>query len=520
MLNKRSFLYQAGLLASSNMLLLLLNFIYRIILGGVCGPEGLGVYTLTMQVYGIVMSICVSGMTVAVTNLSASLLQNNDIRSIRKMMRFALLCFAMLLAGLSLPMLAFRETIATNLLGDARTEKALGMVLLCIALTGVENIIKALFNGTAFVKFSALSEVGEQTLRILFAAFLLVKYMNGDHGYSAFLILVGMTFSEVYSVTLLGINYIRKFGCIKSGGKKTLDIRRRFLKVYIPSAGTAILANVFASVATIIFPRRLLLAGYTHVEALSALGLLSGMVMPILMLPSALINALCTLLMPTISASFARSDSKDLQRKVSKGIEAAGLLGMPSTAMLMPFVPLLCLVLFGQTAPIAVVALLSAEVAVTYHLILSVAVLNGLGRQKQVLLFAAVSEIIQLGLVWVLSAKPSLHVYGYLTGMLLGDVLRVALGFVCVRKYTNTRIRFFHAVCVPIACSVIMHFGARLSFFYLVAGGCAMVVALLLSFIVCAAVYLLLLRLMGVDIFAYIRRTFYGRDFHKTLPTI
>lgn len=516
MLNKRSFAYQAGLLASSNMLLLLLNFIYRILLGRLAGPEGLGVYTLAMQMYGIVMSVCVSGMCVAVTNLSASLRQRGDYQGIRRMIRFAMLCFLALLACMAAPILAFRDMIAVKLLGDSRTAQALGMILLCILLTGFENILKALFNGIREVRFTAASEIGEQTLRIVIALFLLSRLMNGDHGHTAYVIIFGMTLSEVYSVLFLGGNYLRKIGRKRHQTTTTIKgIRRTFLKMAAPSAGTAILANVFASVATIIFPQRLLLAGYTHAEAVSALGLISGMIMPILMLPSALITALCTLLLPSISAGTARGDHADLRRKIGKGMETVGLLGLPSTALLLPFAPILCTLLFGQTAPVALVSLMSLEVVVTYYMLLATSILNGLGRQKQVLYFAGVAEALQLALVWVLSALPALHVYGYMTGMLAGDLLRTMLSFWYIHRITRVRSRVFSTVVVPAACAIVVYCSVRLLFFAFASAGMQTMPALLLSFLLCGVILLLLLRLLGVNIWGYIRRTVF-REGHKS----
>lgn len=493
-------------MASSNMLLLLLNFIYRILLGRLAGPEGLGIYTLSIQVYGIVMSICVSGMTVAVTNIAAGFHQSGDYLSIRRMIRFALLCFLILLGIMATPILLLRDTIAEKLLGDSRTAEALGMILLCILFTGVENIIKSLFNGIRFVKYTAVSELGEQLLRILIAMFLLARFINGDHGHTAFLILAGMTLSELYSVTFLGINYYRNIVRPKQRvHSHTKSVRRKFLGIAIPTAGTSVLANVFSSISTVIFPQRLLLAGYTHVEAVSALGLISGMVMPILMLPSALINALCTLLMPSISVCIARGDKTDLKRKINKGIEAAGLLGMPATAMLLPFAPLICTLLFGQTAPVAMVSLMSIEVVVMYYLMLSVSILNGLGMQRHVFLFAAGAEIVQLILVWTLSSLPALHIYGYLIGIIAGDLLRAILGFICIHKVTRTHIRLFHAGVVPFACAVILYCSARMLFFFFTSIGWTIFMALLMSFGICILIFIALLHLLGVHVIKYLR---------------
>lgn len=385
MLNKTSFAYQAGILAISNTMLLLLGFVYRILIGRLAGPEGMGVYTLVIQVYTILMSVCVYGMCVAVTHMATGL--GEDDRGIRKLMRFANIWFLVLYALLALPVLLFREQIAAGLLGDPRTARALLMILLCVLLTGLENVLKAVFTGLRLVKYTAISEVGEQLLRIVLAAALLVTFINADHGRTAFLILCAMTLSELYSVGFLFISYVRSIRRMKKkrAPGENMQIRRHFTRLALPSTGTSILGNVFASVTVLLFPMRLLLAGYTRAEAVSALGLISGMAMPVLTLPAALINAVCTLLMPSIADCVARHRTKELHGKINKGIEVVGLIGIPATALLLPFAPMLCAMLFGETAPFLLFAALALEAAVTYYLFVISSVLNGLGGKGRCL---------------------------------------------------------------------------------------------------------------------------------------
>lgn len=512
MFNKRSFFYQAAMLAASNTVLLLLGFAYRVLLGRLAGPEGLGVYTLVIQVYAIVMSICVAGFCVATTHMTANLFAHSDYAGIRKTVRFAITCFLTLLVMLALPILSLREFIAGRILGDPRTANALWMILLCISLTGIENILKSAFQGSRLVRYVAVSEVGEQILRITLVWMLLKAYINGDHGLTAFLILLGMTLSEIYSVLFLSFSFTSRFARAKDKTLKTKGIRRSFLKIAVPAGLTSLLANVFSSTAVVIFPSRLMLAGYTRAEAVSSLGLISGMVMPVLILPNAFVSALCSLLMPSISASIACGDFPDLTRKINKGIEAVGLLALPATAMLLPFVPMLCALLFGQTAPPALVWALALQAITAYYLGLTISILNGIGRQKQVLLLAAIGEVLQLTLVWIWTAMPNLHVYGYIAGMLCGDLFRVVAGFICLHRATRTRPRPFHAGIVPVACAIVLFCCARLAFFGLVNQGIAVLTAMLLSLLGCIVLYLILLRLLGVNVLSYMQRVVFVTD--------
>ncbi len=503
--NKRAFLYQAGILSASNLALQLLGFLYRILLSRLVGSEGMGVYTLVMQVYTIVISLCISGLTVAVTTLCARHFAKNDISAVRRLTKCALICFLLLFALVALPVIFFHREIAAGFLGDPRTDHALLMVLGCIFLTGFENILKATFNGARLVRRTAISEVGEVILRIGAVTALLYFFKTGEHGFSAFLILLGMTISEIYSVVFLSISYYR---CFMRGPapKKQPGIWRSLFKIALPAAGTAIVCNLFSSLATILFPARLLLAGYDRGKAVSALGVISGMAAPLMMLPMAFISAVCTLLMPSISGAIATKDYATLRRKVDKGIQVTGLIALPCTALLLSFVPLLCALIFRQTIDVQLALLLGVQTVVGYYLMTTVCILNGMSLQRQVLGYAIVGEILQLMLVYVLTALPSLHVYGYLLGMISGDILRVMLGLRKIYRITGVKKRPFSNYAVPAATAVILWCLARIIFFFALKGGATSAGAIATALFVCGCVYWVILRLLGVRTLQYFRR--------------
>ena len=99
--------------------------------------------------------------------------------------------------------LLFGDGIAVTLLGDGRCAKAFPFVLLCLALTGVENIFKSLFIGLEQMQYTATSEVGEQLIRIFSVGILLYHYQGEDYGTIAMLIFAGMVVSVVFSALFL-----------------------------------------------------------------------------------------------------------------------------------------------------------------------------------------------------------------------------------------------------------------------------------------------------------------------------
>lgn len=81
--NKNSLAYRSLVLASSNVLLQLMAFAFRVVLSRLAGAEGMGVNALVMQAYSVMYALCISGMNVAVTTLSARYYVTGGIAGVR-----------------------------------------------------------------------------------------------------------------------------------------------------------------------------------------------------------------------------------------------------------------------------------------------------------------------------------------------------------------------------------------------------------------------------------------------------
>mgnify|MGYP001348452038 CR=1 FL=1 len=59
-INTRSMLYGAFILASANVVVRAMGFIYQIILSRLLGPEGMGIYQLVLPPYSIALALTAS----------------------------------------------------------------------------------------------------------------------------------------------------------------------------------------------------------------------------------------------------------------------------------------------------------------------------------------------------------------------------------------------------------------------------------------------------------------------------
>ena len=414
-----SFMERLLLLCVSNIGLQLLGFVYRIFLSRFAGAEGLGVYRLAFSAYTVIHAASLSGITMACTRLSAQWSAQGRAGAIGRLVRRAFRTFLCFFLCASSVLLLFRDWIGTSLLGDHRTVAAMPMMLVCILLTGIENVLKSTMIGVNRVDNAAVSELTEQIVRIGATIALLSFEQTADLGRIAVLIFTGMAISECISALIM----VRMYHglrlppvCPPPSGEDP------FWRIVLPVSASALLTNGIASAGSVVLPARLVASGLSRTEAISALGIVSGIASPIMLLPIALLSSLCTVAMPQASRYASRRSRKQLQHFTSQSLFATGIVGIPATALLLPLAPVIARLFFYRAVPTAYFWLIGLSAVLCYYQMITACLLNWIGEQQFSVTSALSGEALQLALVYVLAGQPHLRVYGYLAAQCIAPL--------------------------------------------------------------------------------------------------
>ena len=135
-LDRTSMLYATLVLTGTSLASQLLGFLYRILLSRLIGAEIMGLYQLIMPVYSVVMSITAVGLTVAMSNLSSEYHALGNRLAIAQVLRRCLAAFLILFSLVAAVTALLYDPISVYLLGDARTQLGLLLLLPCILLSG------------------------------------------------------------------------------------------------------------------------------------------------------------------------------------------------------------------------------------------------------------------------------------------------------------------------------------------------------------------------------------------------
>ncbi len=439
-ISQSSVFYNIFALTLSNIALQVLGFLYRIILSRLIGAEGMGVFQLVSPYYSIMHALALSGLTLAVNQISAEFHAFGDAHSTRRTVRLCFVLFAALFTAVAVPTFLYSEYISVHLLGDERTRTALLIFIPCLLCTGIENIFKNYFFGVNFLKAPIISELTEQSVRILAVAVLLIVFSPENPGDAAALIACGMVISEIVSSSLLSAFYKKCTPRLPHRQHKYTGLYRKILSVAIPVMLTSLITNLLGSANSVLIPRRLIASGMAHDSALSLFGTLFGMTMPLLTFPIAFIAPLTTVTVPKLSEAVAVRNFTQVRRKAGKAIHATGLLAFPAIAILIPLGSALCTLIYADSSAGAYMLPLCISTLFLYYQITTSAILNGIGMQRHAAVVILAGGLIELFFTWCVGIK-GIGIYAFLAGRIVSCALCAGISLLLIVRNLNIRMR-------------------------------------------------------------------------------
>ena len=494
----------AVLLTVTGLFSQVVGFVYRMLLSRLVGAEIMGLYQLVMPVYSVLMSMTAVGLTVAVSTLSARYHALGDDGTVKNVLRRALGAFFLLAVPLGMAVTALSDPISVYLLGDARTR--LGMVLLvpCVLLTGVENLHKHCFYGIGRVRPPAAVETAEQLIRAGAVLGLLAALLPRSAEETVGVIVLGMVLCEVFSASALTLLF-RRYGRQFPAGPAREEVSRRGLfAIAVPVGATSLLGTLLNCANSVLIPAKLVEGGMALSDAMSEFGVLCGMTLPLLALPTGFIGALCLVMVPDLSRRTAQGDRRAAGGFLNRVMSVTSLLTAPVMALLTVVGPNVGRAMFRDDRvgelilPLAIGTLLGC-----WQAVLSGA-LNGLGLQGKGARNAILSDAAQLAFTFF--AVPRWGLAGFAAGFVASGLVGAGLNLASVLRAASLRPQPFRWFVRPVLAAVFMGLWCNLLFRVMLDAGCRQWGAVLACSLLGLALYAAALLAQGLSFHVVLAR--------------
>ena len=337
----------------------LLGFGYRVALSRMVGAEVMGLYQLIMPVYSVLLSLTAVGLTAAVSNLTPQYLALGNSRGIPQLLGTCLKILFLLMVPISAVVLLCYDsccaTTPSRSTGWGTPEPSWGWSSSCPAWPspGWRTCISTSSTAPAWCAprrwpscWSSWCAPGR--CWACWPAYFLPQYPERVVG----LIVAGMVICEVASAVTLTVLCrwrLRRMG-LKGPGEPGRVRRRRVFSIALPVGLNALLGNLMGAVNAALVPQKLVEGGMEPSQAISELGVVCGMTLPMLALPTVFLSAMSLVLVPRLARSTALNRPQAVRDTISKALSAVSVLALPAMGMMAVLGEELGVLLFRQEA--------------------------------------------------------------------------------------------------------------------------------------------------------------------------
>ncbi|HOJ12583.1 MAG TPA: stage V sporulation protein B [Clostridiales bacterium] len=456
---KKSFISGAVVLMISGLVVRLLGFVYRIYISNLLGSEGMGLFQLISPVYSLIILTLTSGVSIAVSKMTARETARRHFANIRRITLIALLAVFAAGTGISLLLLLNTGYIANSILKEPRTYYSILLLIPCIPVIALSSTLKGYFYGVQDVMPVAWSQIAEQVVRIGLVLFTAKQFLDKGLEYACAFATGAMATGEIASLLVLYIMYkpsIRKY--IKDKSRKSPMRKRAILleifKVSLPVSSNRFITSVMSAVELILIPRRLLEGGMNYQESIELYGKLTGMAMPLIYFPCIVTSSLAITLVPAISEALSLKNFKTANYRISRSIQISFMLGFTFSAIFLSYPNEISSIIYRKENIAELLYLLAFTCLFTYLQQTLAGILNGLGKQGISLRNSVIGYIIRIGFVYFL--LPVYGIRSYITAIFISSLLICALNLSTVIKATGMYIDIRNWILKPGAVGIFM----------------------------------------------------------------
>ncbi len=440
----------------------ILGLIYIFPFQAIVGLEGLALYSFGYIPYTVLLSVATLGIPLAVSKFVSKYNALGDYQTGRRLFKSGLIVMSItgLITFLILFLLA--EPIANqvvdgkDLKGNSIEDVILTIRMVSVALLVVPimSLIRGYFQGHQSMGPTAVSQVIEQIVRIIFIlclTFVIVHVMNGSIALAVAFATFGAFVGALGGLIVLLFYWYRRREHLNkqlleskvSHDLPLTSMYKELVSYALPLSFVGLAIPLYQMIDMMTFNKALLAIGVDEDIVLKAFGAFSQAAHKLILIPVSIATAMSLTILPTLTKSYINNDQSLLQKQITQTYQIILYLTIPAALGL----SLLAYPAYGALFGIedieigAWILRYYAPVAVLFSIFaVTASVLQGINQQR----FAVI------GLLAGLLVKLSLNTLFITQFDAVGAVYATALGYVtslgvniwAIGKYGNYHYRF------------------------------------------------------------------------------
>ncbi len=341
---KEKFILSTIILLIGGFLTKILGMIIKIVMTRLMGTEGIGLYMMILPTFSLFIALAQAGFPVAISKLVAEDNKNN------KRLVFSLIPLSLLInVVLMIVIIIIAPFLSTNLLHDKRCLYGILAISVVIPLTSLSSICRSYFFGKEKMLPHIISNLSEDIIRLILIIIGVPFVIQKGLDYAVCYVILTNIISELTSILILFFFIPKNAKITKQDLIPSKVYIKDSLNISIPNTAGRLIGSIGYFLEPIVLTSSLLYVGYSNKFIVNEYGIISGYVLPILLLPSFFTLAISQALLPVVSNLYSKNDIKSTKRKIKQGIFFSLLIGIPVTVLLMVYPELLLKLIYNTT---------------------------------------------------------------------------------------------------------------------------------------------------------------------------
>ncbi len=386
---KEKFIKSSIILIIGGFITKILGIVNKIVMTRIVSVESMGLYMLILPTFSLFINLACFGFPTAISKLIAEDDRNN------KKLIFSVIPFCMLInIFLILVIILFAPFLANNLLKEPRVYYAIIAIALVIPFTSISAILRSYFFGRERMIPHVVSNIIEDIVRLLLIVIGLPLFVATTEYAVLYLVLCNIV-SELASILILFLFLPKGFTLKKSDIIPSRLYLKDSLNIGFPTTINRLIGSFTYFLEPIILTNILLYVGYSKGYIITEYGIISGYVMPIIMLPSFFSNAISQALLPIVSKNYKRGNYKYTKKVIKQAIFISLAIGVCFT-ILFVLAPNVILKLIYNTTEGALYLKYFAPICLLQYIVSPLCLsLDAMGKSKDNLLITLVTSIVR-----------------------------------------------------------------------------------------------------------------------------
>ena len=425
---KDTFFKSTIILLIGGLLTKVLGMIIKIIMARLIGTKGLGIYMLILPTFTLLISLSSFSFPLALSKLISEDKRNN------KRLVFSnipVLIFINILLIILIVILS--PIISKNLLHNEDTYIAILSMSLVIPFTSISSICRSYFFGKQKMLPHVLSNIIEDLVRLIIMIIGIPVIKPYGIKYIITFLILSNIISEIISTIILIIFLPKNIHITKNDLKPNKIYIKETLHICIPNTTSKLIGSIGFFLEPIILTN-VLLINYSNNYITTEYGIISGYVIPLILLPSFFTLALSQSLLPVISKDSVNKNIKSIKKKVSYIIILSLLIGIPITIILIIKGDVLLQLIYHTKEGIEYIKILSPICLFQYIQSPLSTTLDALGKSKTNLISTLIGTI---------TRTISLIIFSYLKIGIYSLIISISLNILITTFYQIKKVRYY-----------------------------------------------------------------------------